>query len=73
MRSKHRPDAYWASGEDRLFVSPGAIDMAGVIVTPLLKDFKKLTSKTVRNLYREVSLDRVTLQNLIEKWRRQNV
>ena len=41
LRKKHRPDCY---GE--LMVSPGAIDMAGLLITPRESDFRNLTSET---------------------------
>ena len=56
MRQKHRPNAYFALGDKRIFVSPGAIDMAGVIITPLLNDFNRLDCDTIRGIYSEVSL-----------------
>ena len=68
LRRKHRPDVYYAESKDRVFVSPGAIDMAGVIITPLLKDFENLNCDTVRNIYQEVSLDEETLKQIIKIW-----
>ncbi|MDP2853151.1 MAG: DUF4922 domain-containing protein [Smithellaceae bacterium] len=68
LRRKHRPDAYYTESEDRIFVSPGAIDMAGVIITPLLKDFENLNCDTVRNIYQEVSPDEKTLKQIIKIW-----
>lgn len=65
LRGKHRPDAYFAAGKKRLFVSPGAIDMAGVIITPRPADFKRLTADAVRDIYREVSPDEKTLQRIL--------
>ena len=56
LRQKHRPDAYFAEGENRIFISPGAIDMAGVIITPLLNDYNRLDCNTIRDIYQEVSL-----------------
>ena len=41
-REKHRPDAYFAEGEDQMMVSPGALDMAGLIITPREEDFSKI-------------------------------
>ena len=66
LRRKHRPDAYYARGEDRIFISPGAIDMAGVIITPRLTDFERLDFDTLRNIYREVSLDQETFQQIMQ-------
>ncbi len=68
MRGKHRPDAYYAAGDDRILVSPGAIDMAGVVIIPLLKDFERLDGNTLRGIYREVSMDKETLNKIIASW-----
>jgi hypothetical protein len=56
MRKKHRPDSYFAKGDNRIFISPGAVDMAGVVITPLLDNYNHLDYNTVRGIYREVSL-----------------
>ena len=65
LRRKHRPDAYFAPGKSGIFVSPGAIDMAGVVITPRLSDFQRLTADTVRGIYREVSLEEAALNKII--------
>jgi hypothetical protein len=56
-RRKHRPAAFFREGSDRVVVSPGVIDMGGLLITPVEKDFEKLDGGDVRNIYREVSLD----------------
>jgi hypothetical protein len=56
LRQKHRPDAFFYEGEKRIFVSLGAIDMAGVIITPMLADFNRLEASHISSIYREVSL-----------------
>jgi glycosyltransferase involved in cell wall biosynthesis len=66
LRQKHRPDSYFAEGENRIFISPGAIDMAGVIITPRLHDYNRLDCNTIRNIYQEVSLPENIL-NIIMK------
>ena len=66
LRQKHRPDAYFAEGENRIFISPGAIDMAGVIITPLLDDYNRLDYNTIRDIYQEVSLPE-DMMNIIIK------
>jgi hypothetical protein len=65
LRQKHRPGAYFAEGEERIFISPGAIDMAGVIITPLAKDFNRLDCDGIHRIYREVSLPEETLKRII--------
>ena len=56
-RRKHRPDAFFREGNARLVVSPGVIDMAGILITPVDKDFERLDAATVESIYREVSLE----------------
>ncbi|MRR18129.1 MAG: DUF4922 domain-containing protein [Deltaproteobacteria bacterium] len=66
LRRKHRPDAYYAKGDGKIFISPGAVDMAGVVVTPQWIDFERMDCAGLRNLYREVSLDQETLARITE-------
>jgi hypothetical protein len=61
-RAKHRPEAFHAPGDERLVVSPGAIDMAGVIVVPERRDFERLDAARVEAIYREVTLPAPLLQ-----------
>ncbi len=65
-RRKHRPDAFFREGEDRVLVSPGIIDMGGLLITPLEKDFNRLDPGSVEEIYKEVSLDRKTVESTIE-------
>lgn len=56
-RCAHRPDCYFTENEaEKLLVSPGAIDMAGVIILPRKEDFDKITAADVRSIYNQVSL-----------------
>ena len=56
-RQKHRPDAFFKEGDERIVVSPGVVEMAGVLVTPMERDFERLDAATAEGIYREVSLD----------------
>ena len=55
-RDKHRPSCYFAEGREQIFVSPGALDMAGLIVTPREEDFNKIDETDIKKIYKEVSL-----------------
>ena len=55
-REEHRPSCYFAEGAEQIFVSPGALDMAGLIVTPREEDFVKITETDIKKIYKEVSL-----------------
>ena len=54
-RTAHRPQCYTAEGDTQLLVSPGALDMAGILVTAREEDFQKLNADTLRQIYHEVT------------------
>ena len=54
-RSKHRPGCYYADDDSRILVSPGAVDMFGLVITPRKEDFESLTEKQVLEIYRQVT------------------
>ena len=54
-REAHRPSCYFAEGKEQIFVSPGALDMAGLIITPREEDFLKITESDIKKIYKEVS------------------
>ncbi len=56
-RKKHRPDCYYAEGDAQLLVSPGALDMAGLMITPRKEDFLKLDADKAVAILQECSLD----------------
>ena len=66
-RTKHRPASFFAEGEARLIVSPGAIDMAGVIVTPRPEDFARLDGARVEAIYAEVSPTDEAVNDILER------
>jgi glycosyltransferase involved in cell wall biosynthesis/diadenosine tetraphosphate (Ap4A) HIT family hydrolase len=67
LRRKHRPDSYFAENERRIFISPGAVDMAGVVITPLLDNYNRLDYNAVCGIYREVSLLESTMDSIINE------
>jgi len=52
-RKKHRPSCY-GEGETDLLISPGAVDLGGVFITPLEKDFLKITAEDIANILTEL-------------------
>lgn len=54
-RAKHRPACYSAQGEEQLLISPGALDMCGLLITPREQDFQKLTPEMAAAILSEVS------------------
>jgi hypothetical protein len=55
-RSKHRPDIFFKEEGERIMISPAAVDIGGLIVTPLEKDFKTVNASLVESIFQEVSL-----------------
>ena len=55
-RRKHRPDCYSAEWPAQMLISPGAIDMGGLIITPREEDFDRLTAKQAAAILREVAI-----------------
>jgi len=66
-RKKHRPDCYTAQGDAQFLISPGAVDMGGLIITPREEDFRKLTPDVVTAIYREVSLTPEQMKQVVEQ------
>ena len=66
-RGKHRPDCYYAQGNDQFVISPGALDMAGLIITPRQEDFERLTPEKALSILNEVSLSKEQLQQVIDR------
>jgi hypothetical protein len=61
-RAKHRPSMYFAKGEERILISPAAVDCGGVLTTPLEKDYHRMTADVVREIFGEVFLSSETFQ-----------
>jgi len=52
-RTKHRPDCYFEEGGSRIMVSPGALDMGGLIITPREEDYRKMTPQLAADILTE--------------------
>ena len=52
-RTKHRPSCYEAEGEEKMLVSPGALDMSGLMIIPRAEDFNRLNSELVESIIKE--------------------
>lgn len=66
-RTLHRPACYFAEGEENLLISPASVDLGGVFITPLEKDFEKITSQDIRNILQEVCLKVSGLNELVNE------
>lgn len=54
-RRAHRPSLYSLPEGVRFVISPGAVDMAGLLIVPRLEDFERLTPDIARRIYAETA------------------
>ena len=53
-RTKHRPACYADHGDTQLLITPGSVEMGGLFITPLEKDFNKITAENIAHILHEV-------------------
>ncbi len=63
-RKKHRPACFSAQGEGQLTISPASVDLGGVFITPLEKDFDRFTADDIYGILHEVCLDQASLKDI---------
>ncbi len=66
-RRKHRPDCYTATGQEQYLISPGAVDMGGLIITPREEDFRRLTAEKATAILQEMSLPADAVAETVRK------
>ena len=70
-RAKHRPACYTAEGDEQYIISPGAVDMGGLIITPREEDFRRVTPEIAFGILREVSVTPEQLAHITELLKQQ--
>ena len=66
-REKHRPESYFAEGDAQVMVSPGALDMSGLIITPREEDFHKLTEESATTILQECGISTEKMNSIVTK------
>ncbi|MDR1884485.1 MAG: DUF4922 domain-containing protein [Prevotella sp.] len=66
-REKHRPACFFAEGDDNLLISPAAVDLGGVFIMPLEKDYRKITAKDIEAILKEICIGDKKMQAVINK------
>ncbi len=66
LRSKHRPRSFFDEEPRKLIVSPAAVDLGGLLVSPREEDFNRLDKDLIHTLINEVSLERGSFVNFTE-------
>lgn len=55
LRDAHRPACYYAAGPGQRLISPGAVDLAGLLVAVREEDFEALQPGEIEQIFTEVS------------------
>lgn len=54
-RAMYRPWQYSAEGDENIMISPGTIEMCGIMIAPRQEDYDRLSAEDVRSIYKQVS------------------
>lgn len=68
-RKRHRPSFYGMpeDGPDKMLLSPASVDMGGVFITPLEKDFNAVDDDLIRKILGELCLSKEEINAIAEK------
>ncbi len=65
-RKVHRPSQFFTEGRNQILLSPAAVDLGGVLITPREEDFNKISAVDVADIFVQVCLDEDSLSGLIK-------
>jgi len=66
-RTLHRPGQYFEIGEKQIVLSPAAVDMGGVFITPREEDFIKISPDVVKDIFKQVCLNAESVLTIINQ------
>lgn len=66
-RGAHRPSCYGTEGRQQRMVSPGALDMAGLMITPRKEDFSAIDAGEALAMLQEVALSPDEVAGIVER------
>lgn len=72
-RRKHRPDCYSKEGDEQYLISPGALDMGGLLILPRQTDFERIDERLLMEVMKEVVLPTEAMQEVTEKIRNKGI
>ena len=56
-RKRHRPSFYGMDNDEQMLISPASVDMGGVFITPLEKDFNRVDAAVIKKIFDELCLN----------------
>lgn len=66
LRRKHRPARFFAEGDEKMVFSPASVDFGGVCITPVERDFQRITADDLRDMFNEVSVTPEVLDAVVK-------
>jgi hypothetical protein len=66
-RKLHRPAQFFMPGSDQLIVSPAAVDLGGVVITPREEDFNRITGNDIEDIFRQVCFDESEIEGILNE------
>jgi hypothetical protein len=65
-RKMHRPSQFFAEGDANILISPASIDLGGIFITPLEKDFSKITDADIKDILQQITVTPDIFNKLIK-------
>ena len=65
-RDRHRPWQYFEEGDENILLSPASVDMGGTLITPLEKDFEKISRTDIEDIFSQVTFSAVDFDRMNE-------
>ena len=72
-RRKHRPDCYSKEGDEQYLISPGALDMGGLLILPRQTDFERIDERLLMEVMKEVVLPTEAMEVVTKKIRNKGI
>ncbi|MFZ2340722.1 MAG: DUF4922 domain-containing protein [Bacteroidales bacterium] len=66
-RKQHRPRQFFSSGDDKLLISPAAVDLGGVLITPREEDYEKITGEDVIDIFSQVCFNDTEIEEIVSE------
>lgn len=66
-RKQHRPAQFFGKGSDQILISPAAVDLGGVIITPREEDFDRIRKSDIEDIFRQICFEESELAGLLNE------
>ncbi|MDL2323206.1 DUF4922 domain-containing protein [Bacteroidales bacterium OttesenSCG-928-A17] len=66
-RKAHRPTQFFEEGDNQILISPGIVDMTGVLITVRECDFLRLNRELVEDIFRQTSISEEEEQRIVRE------